>query len=227
MAVDAGVAQRRIFVAPEGEDGLIHVASVEDAEADEQVEVVDGEAGDRLEQWGGYINTWRDTFQTTFVSAGVDSVSGGADESARFLRVEVTGNVRNPAGWTGGGATIVFTACPDGIDLSQYDSLLVDIKVFSGQNLEYFKIKLLDNTGNATPERFLNQFGDFPSSDWKTCRIPLNRFIADPNDFPAHTWQSVDFRHVIGVATVSVNDKSVSGTVSGVVGVDEIQFRTK
>src|SRR5690348_13452920 len=43
MAVDAGVGERRVLVAAEGEDGLVHLLSVEDLEPYEQVEVFDGE----------------------------------------------------------------------------------------------------------------------------------------------------------------------------------------
>ena len=50
VALDAGVGQRGVLVAAEREHGLVHVGAVEDVERDEQVEVVDGQAGDGLEQ---------------------------------------------------------------------------------------------------------------------------------------------------------------------------------
>jgi hypothetical protein len=46
VAVDARVPQRGVFVAAEGKDGLVHLLGVEDPELDEQVEVLDGQAGD-------------------------------------------------------------------------------------------------------------------------------------------------------------------------------------
>ena len=50
VAVYAGVAEGGVFVAAEGEDGLVHLFGVEDAQLDEQVEVFDGEAGDGAEK---------------------------------------------------------------------------------------------------------------------------------------------------------------------------------
>lgn len=40
MGLDAGVGQRRVLVAAEGEDSLVHVLGIEDIERDEQVEVL-------------------------------------------------------------------------------------------------------------------------------------------------------------------------------------------
>ena len=61
MGVDPGVAKRRILVAAEGEDSLIHLLGVEDPEPHEQVEVLDSEAGDGEEQSGSsiLITSWR------------------------------------------------------------------------------------------------------------------------------------------------------------------------
>ena len=52
VALDAGVAQRSVLVAAEGEDGLVHLLGVEHLEPHEQVEVLDRQAGDGLEQVG-------------------------------------------------------------------------------------------------------------------------------------------------------------------------------
>lgn len=42
MALNARIPERGIFVAPEGEDGLVHLLSVEYLQAHEQVEVLNG-----------------------------------------------------------------------------------------------------------------------------------------------------------------------------------------
>ena len=52
VALDAGVAQRGILVAAEGEHGLVHLLGVEHLEAHEQVEVLDRQAGDGQKQVG-------------------------------------------------------------------------------------------------------------------------------------------------------------------------------
>src|SRR3546814_20345197 len=50
MTVDAGVAQRRVLVAAEGEDGGVHALGVEDLQLDQQVEVRHRQARDGQEQ---------------------------------------------------------------------------------------------------------------------------------------------------------------------------------
>ena len=50
VALYAGVAQRRIFVAPEGEDGLIHLLGVENLEPNEQVEILHRQPGNGQKQ---------------------------------------------------------------------------------------------------------------------------------------------------------------------------------
>lgn len=50
MALDARVAQRGVLVAAEGKHRGVHVLGVEYAQADQQVEVLDGEASHRSEE---------------------------------------------------------------------------------------------------------------------------------------------------------------------------------
>jgi hypothetical protein len=50
VAVDAGVAQRGILVAPEGEHGLVHLLGVEHLEPHQQVEILHCQSGDGEEQ---------------------------------------------------------------------------------------------------------------------------------------------------------------------------------
>jgi len=47
VTLDAGVTKRRIFIAAEGENGLVHLLGVEHLEADKQMEVLHRQAGDR------------------------------------------------------------------------------------------------------------------------------------------------------------------------------------
>lgn len=54
VGLDARVRQRRVLAA-EGEDGLVHVRRVEDAEVDEQEEVSDAQACYGLEQIGFWL----------------------------------------------------------------------------------------------------------------------------------------------------------------------------
>lgn len=49
VAVYAGVAEGGVFVAAEGEDGLVHLLGVEDAQLHQQVKIFDCQAGDGAE----------------------------------------------------------------------------------------------------------------------------------------------------------------------------------
>lgn len=50
MAVDARVFQRRVFVAAELQDGVVHLRVVENADGEKQLEVIDVQTRDALEQ---------------------------------------------------------------------------------------------------------------------------------------------------------------------------------
>lgn len=50
MAVDARVVQRRVFVAAELQDGVVHLRVVENADGEKQLEVIDAQTRDALEQ---------------------------------------------------------------------------------------------------------------------------------------------------------------------------------
>ena len=50
VAVDTGVGEGGVFVAAELQDGVVHLGAVEDSHTQQQVEVVDGEAGDPFKE---------------------------------------------------------------------------------------------------------------------------------------------------------------------------------
>lgn len=68
VAVDPGVGQRRVLVAAEGEHSLVHVGAVENVERNQQMKIIDAQAGDRLEQAGFELRN--DVFERVLAEVG-------------------------------------------------------------------------------------------------------------------------------------------------------------
>ena len=97
MALDAGVAKRRVFVASEREYGLVHLLGVEHPELHEQVEILDRQAGHRPEAgtdvaWGDPQGKTADERKLDYLIVDLPPGTGDAQMSLAQL-VPLTGAV--------------------------------------------------------------------------------------------------------------------------------------
>ena len=68
VTVDARVSERRIFVTPEGEYGLVHMLGIEHLEPHEQMEILHRQPGHGQEQIG--VNPGDDILQCVLTEIG-------------------------------------------------------------------------------------------------------------------------------------------------------------
>lgn len=172
---------------------------------------------------GGTVNPWEDSVSGLWVSADIQCSPNHIYGSC-FAVVEISGNNGLPQTWTGGGMSIVLSDCPTGIDLHQYDTLLLEVKTQAGSEFDEMKLKLEDSSMQPTPERFLSQFGHFPSDQWTTIRVPMDWFgIKLATDTSLHNWVPLDTRQVRGI-TFTMIKEHVGAPADGIMCVDEVRF---
>lgn len=179
----------------------------------------------------GALNPWHDTLSGIQVQVFYDSTGGGAKGSRYYAKLALNGNSGHSANnWSGGGLVLNFSDCPEGTDISAYDSVQFEAKVFPGSNLDEMRVKLEDAVHDSIPERFLAQFNPtFPSPEWISISIPLDEFkvtyITDPILHPQ--WVDLDKRRVVRLVTTMVNTPVSPKAKDGVLGIDNVRFVKK
>lgn len=179
---------------------------------------------------GGSIGIWKDTLSNIEVWATADTMGGGAQNSRWYAKLAIVGNDGvSPVGWTGGGLVIKLTDCPEGVDLSRYDSLQFEVKMFANSNLRETRIKLQDIENDSIPERYIlnSDYGNFPSADWETISIPLEHFDTILITDHLYKWVPLDQERVKEIVSVSVNDGSFVEPANGILGFDNFRFVKK
>ena len=104
------------------------------------------------------------------------------------------------------------------------------MKTSSSSNLEETRIKLGDTTKDSTPERYIssNEYGNFPSEDWKKISIPVDHFDTILyTDTSFHNWMPLDISKVTKIVTVSINDGAFVSPVNGVLYFDNFRLVRK
>ena len=184
------------------------------------------EAGENPTEWMGHLSKWDDTLSSIVVHWQYDSIGGGAWGSKFYALLEILGNdATSVADWSGGGLTLTLTDCYLGNDLSNYDSLQFEIKVFGNHNLAETKIKLEDTINDSIPERLISKYGVFPSTNWETISIPLNEFnLIKTSDTLLHDWVALDPHKIIRIVTTTVNRQPSSPAMDGKFGIDNMRF---
>lgn len=175
---------------------------------------------------GGYIQAWQDSLSFIETWAKADTIGGGAQGSNWYAKLNIVGNDgASPAKWTGGGLVVQLIDCPDGIDLSDYDSLLFEVKTFSNSSLGETRVKLQDVENDSIPERLLLLHGKFPAEGWQTISIPLTEFnVKYASDTILHNWVPLDRSRVKSLVTTVINNQSSSVMMDGILLVDNIRF---
>jgi hypothetical protein len=218
------------------EDRVCYFCSIEEEQAvlcysfidDDTLLIADFEKGENPTRWMGSLDSWQDTFLVAMAEWQYDSIGGGASASQYYASVHIQNNTGIVDGnWTGGGLSLLLNDCYAGNDLSLYDSLRFEIKVFGENNLHETRIKLQHAGAVNTPERHLFKYGNFPAQEWSTITIALDEFLLKPTDHLFHDWVALDFKRVTHLVTVSVNDNPAQMPVNGILGIDNVRFVKK
>ena len=189
------------------------------------------ENGEDPTEFGGVLDVWNDTLSGIEVQVSYDSTGGGAWGSRYYAKLMISGNGgHSTVNWSGGGLVLIFSDCPGGVDISDYDSIQFEVKVFPGSNLDETRVKLEDTTNDSIPERFLLKFSHspFPSPVWTTVSVPICEFeinVTDPIIHPS--WVALDNRKVVRMVTTLINTPTSGDAKDGAMGVDNVRFVKK
>ena len=176
-------------------------------------------------EWIAGLGFWSDTISAIQVDVDYGS-DGGAMGSQFYAKLVIEGNDgQSIEDWSGGGLVLDLTNCTQGIDLSDYDLLQFEAKVFPNSAIEFTHVKLqgaplAEMRNDSTPERPLSQYGVFPSEDWETISIPLDSFKL------VHAWEEwvpFDEEHGLRFVTSTVNNFSPH-PFDGALGIDNVRF---
>ncbi|MCB0564831.1 MAG: hypothetical protein KDD01_10690 [Phaeodactylibacter sp.] len=178
------------------------------------------EKGENPTEWGGNLNPWKDSLSSVqvavdYFSLNVDLIHG---EYAAQVTIDSNFAETSAADWSGGGMSLEFSSCPEGIDISAYQFLKFDIKTTAENGLELTKVKLEDTSRVKQPELLILSYQAF-TTEWATVSIPLERFIAAAgNQVP------LQLENVTRLLTTSINTTTIPANVKGVLFIDNVRF---
>lgn len=180
--------------------------------------ISDFESGMAADATCGWLSDWADEL------SAVSVITDFAEEpSNRFAELVIANNDGvSAANWSGGGLSLYLSSCAAGINISNFDTLLFDIKMPMSSRLEAVKVKLEDDSGGKTREVQVQTASFRLSDQWQTARIPLDLFVslgANPQGF-----QVLDTKHVTRLVTLSVHNGTQPLNVDGKIGIDNIRF---
>lgn len=145
------------------------------------------------------------------------------DQNA-YLCLTISGNNgMGPMAWTGAGLVAPLTDCAEGVDLSDYDSLLFDIRMMPGSRLQGVTVGLRDTSSRETPERQVQTASFKLTAYWQTARIALDEFTTlKVNEIGVKV--PLDLRIVTELTSQSIHDGTSPYAMDGVLEWDNFRF---
>ena len=187
--------------------------------------VSDFESGGDPTEHCGYTGIWKDDLSHVQVVSMYDTTGGGADGSAYYAKVIITGNNGDtPRGWSGGGLTLTFQDDTAGLDLSVYTHIQLEARTLPGSHLGTPLLKLEDIRDPEefpTPER---SFPDPPLSDeWQTYTFLLDD-LEKTRIGDTHEWTNLNRKNVTRLVTVSRHRGASLINVDGTLCIDNVRL---